>query len=100
MQPNFLIAMKFLSMISTTCKCMQSNLLVAMGVQCMVNINIIVEGHSISMHACEQIPKALKMDGICQCFYWMQLVWHVYKRWQQENMAWNDYFCLWFKKLC
>jgi hypothetical protein len=39
------------------------------GVECMVNINIIVESHLRSMYACEQISKALKMDGICQCFY-------------------------------
>jgi hypothetical protein len=71
MQPNFFIAMgvmKFLGMISTTCN---PTCFLPWGVQCMVNINIIIEGHSKNMHACEQIPKALKMDGIYQCFWWM-----------------------------
>jgi hypothetical protein len=38
------------------------------GVKCMVNINIIAKGHLRNVYACEQISKALKMDGICQFF--------------------------------
>jgi hypothetical protein len=37
----------------------------------MVSINIIIERHSKNMYACEKNFKALKMDGICQGFYWM-----------------------------
>ncbi len=32
---------------------------------------IMNEGHSRSMHACEQISKPLKIDGIYQCLCWM-----------------------------
>jgi hypothetical protein len=41
------------------------------GVECMVNINIIIECHLKGMYACEKISKPLKMDGIYQCLYWM-----------------------------
>jgi hypothetical protein len=44
---------EFSSMILTTSKCMQSKLFVTMGgVECMVNIYIVIEGHSKGIHVC------------------------------------------------
>jgi hypothetical protein len=39
------------------------------GIECMVNIDIVIEGHSISMYVYEKTSKALKIDGIYQCLY-------------------------------
>jgi hypothetical protein len=35
-----------------------------MGVECIINIDIIIESHSRGMYACEKNCKALKMNGI------------------------------------
>jgi len=74
MQLYFLVAMsvmKFPDMISTHANVYNPTCLLPWGVECMVDINFIIEGHSRGMYACEQISKTLKMDGICQYFYWM-----------------------------
>jgi hypothetical protein len=42
-------------MISTTCENVSNpTYLLPWGVECMVNINIVVEGHSRGMYACEK----------------------------------------------
>jgi hypothetical protein len=45
-------------------KCVQSNLLATMGVDYMVNINVVIEGHSRDMYVCERKTNLLQINGI------------------------------------
>jgi hypothetical protein len=42
--------------------------LLPLGVECMVNIDVIIKSHSRGMYACKKNCKALKMDGSTNVF--------------------------------